>query len=392
MLEKSLGGNYPQYSPVSKVEGYLIILGVVLSPLWFITPLGVNLTPTDFLVALGGCLYVLRTREYPLLPSKLANLGFILFIFSATISLINTPDSAVVTSVLGIGQYVIIFFIIIPFVYVTARNSTLRYAMLTGVSLVLFGLILATTHAWLTGTDAQRIYLWYGGNQQVFWLVACGGLAGIVISVTSTYSVVTRFMGFSSFVLSLVLVTRTNMITSMLLLFSGFWLLLVFTSLRFRSNTPYRLVIGSSLVSAVLGSIAVVQYWGTLWDLGNIGSRVEQYTAAIHLSSQYFPLGAGLQSESVLLVSMVSGSTSIHNLYFSFLLEVGILGISAFIIYILAWVRSVLLPVFKSDLKPDIYWFPIIVFFGLMLISFVYYPPVRRFWWVLFAISWTVTE
>ncbi len=381
-----------QRPPVSALEGYLITIGVIVSPLWFITPIGVNLTPTDFLVALGGCMYILRTQEYPLLPSKLVNMGFLLFIFISVINLTNTPESAIISSTLGIGQYIIIFFIIIPFVYAASKNAKLRYSMLVGIFLVLVGLILATTLTWIAGTNINRIYLWYGGNQQVFWLVASGGLVGIGIFATNNYSWPIRLGGLFIFVLAAFLVTRTTMITSMLLLFSGSWLLLVASSIKSESKLYYKLVISGSIVAGVVGLVGSIHYWSTLLNLGNIESRFLQYTAAVDLTRQYFPLGSGLQSGEFLLESKVpsSTSTSIHSLYFSFLLELGIIGIVAFLMYILAWVRFVLIPLLRVAKLPAIYLAPTMIFFGLMIISFVYYPPVRRFWWVLFAISWAI--
>ncbi|MFP9193645.1 O-antigen ligase family protein [Natrialbaceae archaeon A-CW1-1] len=375
---------------LSRLESWLVIVGVTLSPLWFITPFKINIIPTDILLIIVAIIYVCRSGNYPLLSSKWVNIGFLIFLFSASISTIFSPVP--IRSLFGIFQYMIIFFIVIPFVYLAATNRRSQYYMILGLFGTLGMLLVITVVESLEVNQLRNINLWYSNKNQLYWLIASIGILCMYLAASEEYSPITRIMALSIVPITVLFVVFSYTFSGIILLSVSIWfLLLLLVVWKYGRGILLAIYLGLSIIAGLISSYIIYLIWDVIWVQGNIESRQLQYGAAVQATNIYPPFGYGLQSENIVIegIMPIGPATTIHNLWLSFLVEVGIVGVIGFMIAMVAWFREVIVTNIQNISRiPFIYLASSAIFLGMLTFTLFHYPQVRRFWWIMFAISW----
>lgn len=382
--------------PLRRYELALIGIGIVLAPLWFLHLPGLNLTITDILFMIAGGSFVFRTRSIPLIPSWATIAGILLFILAGVITIPRSPIP--VQSTLDVIQYALIFFLIVPMTYKVGRKVSRRQWLYHRLWLVILGVLVATILVIQNASDMSQVSLWYGNQNQLHWVLASGAIIGAAIATDSTYQTRTRIMTALSVIPVTYIIVGSYTISAVLLLMTGIWVLGL-RLVRWARTDRYQHTLMQAYLLVTIAVIGVgiagaVIYWDVLWVEGNIGYRLAQYQAALIVAYQTLPLGAGFQSAEVLLMPYLpeGSATSVHNIILSHLIEVGIPGTVGFLIYMGAWFRDVSWPAVSSymmETRADIA--PTAIFIGIIPLMLFQPAPVYRFFWITFALGWSIS-
>jgi O-antigen ligase len=137
----------------------------------------------------------------------------------------------------------------------------------------------------------------------------------------------------------------------------------------------------ATVLTGITGLGVIVRYWEIFYIQASLYARIPQYTTAIHLGIQYFPLGMGIDAYY----------PTVHNFFLDYLVEVGIVGAGAFLALVIVWCRDVLLRSLCDPSRIDPFECAFIAIFGTYVLVMLFQPvPVRRFWWILFGASWAI--
>lgn len=385
-------GSLPHVPRTNRLESIAVIIAIALSPLWFILPFGVNLSVFDIVFIIAFLSYVIRTSSILLPPSRLLALGIVFFLIAGAFGTAISPFPA--SAVLDYLQYHLIFIIVIPITYIATRDwknwwySALGLYTFLNCITVITVIVGLTTH-----TPIGKISLLYNNQNQLFWLIASSALLNYCIIWEKFLDWRWRLVSTIFTLGASILVLLSLSITSILMLCSGGWLITIWNLMKLRQLRK-KLLIGFSIANIIIlfiGSSLVLTHWETVRGAGSVPKRIAMYSLAYEQAIQVFPLGAGFGSSQILLNSLPEDvARSIHNWFLAYLLELGIFGVVGFTLILSSWFHGVFvrsISVYRENLS-SLSFSPIPIF-GAYIIVMSFQPvPVRRFWWVLFALSW----
>ena len=366
----------------TRIEAGSIVVAALLSPLWFFTIGGINLNPADFIFLFVTISFILRTGHFPYSMSRKTGIAIFVFLTFVGFSLLWSPNK--LSGIVSFTQYLFIFLAVVPVVTYSLRDQSVRWQVFMAIwaattVLTIFGLF---TFVFGDISRLRDITLWYGNQNQFYWLVASAFLCTIALVLEDSLPVGMQIGSVLLAVIEAYLIIEALTLSAILMLGAGVWLFtarLVQSHFK-RGRAAFAIV---TLLAGVVGFAVIIRYWDFIYLQGSLGARTRQYTAAIHLGIQYFPLGVGIDGYS----------SSVHNAYLDYLVEVGIVGAGAFLVLVLVWCRDVLLRSLyhPTRLKPFEYAF--VVVFATYLLVILFQPvPVRRFWWILFGASWAIVQ
>jgi O-antigen ligase len=224
--------------------------------------------------------------------------------------------------------------------------------------------------------------LWYGNQNQFFWLVATALLCSIALALEESIPLGIRVVSVVLAAAEAVLIVSGMTLSAIMMAAVGVWLFGAW--LAQRRAMRVRVAFAAATVSAgIVALVAIVRYWHVIYIQGSLYVRIPQYTAAIRVGIQHFPLGMGIDAYP----------PSVHNFVLNYFVEIGIVGTAAFLALVLIWCRDVALRSLRYPFQIRPFEFAFIAIFGTYLLVISLQPiPVQRFWWVLFGASWAVAQ
>jgi hypothetical protein len=256
------------------------------------------------------------------------------------------------------------------------------------VFLLIWGATTALTllgiYTYVSG-DVQRfrdIMLWYSNQNQFFWLVASAFLCNIALALEESIPLGIRFVPVVLAAAEAVLIVRGMTLSAIMMVAGGVWLFGAW--LTQRHSKRVRVIFATATVSAgIVALVATVRYWDVIYIQGSLYARIPQYTTAIRIGVQHFPLGMGIDAYP----------PSVHNFVLNYFVEIGIVGAAAFLALVLIWCRDVALRSLRYPFQIQPFEFAFVAIFSTYLLVICFQPiPVQRFWWVLFGASWAVAQ
>jgi hypothetical protein len=378
--------------PIDSLVQLLVLVGIFLTPFWFITLFGVNLGPADLLMIICGCILVIKYRYYTLFPSKLAGFGIYLFLFSISISTIVNPSMG---SFLQYIQYMFIFLIFFPVVYRFSINDSKRAKAIliltwtTGLISIIAVLNIAPEliRSVLEGeyfqpNTVKHLELWYGNWNQLYWVIACGSLLNLGAMFDRDYPVPVRLAGGLISILGMCITIYSSVYSAVLLLSAGVWIFTLYKIIRMGNVYLLFAFMTASGVIATVGGIYLWQNWEYVYSVGNLDARLSQYSQALDIGLANQPFGVGLENPG----HDIGG---VHNFAFSLWVEAGILALIGYVVFLVDTIRTSIVAIFQNDLKQsEISVYSII--FGFLILILVQPEPVRRFWYVIIAFGYAI--
>jgi len=376
-------GNSEEIPPLGRL---LVAAGAALSPLWFLTVLGVNIIPSDLILVAVFVFVSISTARFVAPPDKLTFSSVLVFLGAAALSL--TFPSRPVSGVFNFVQWMLIFVVIVPICIHVFKRDRDRYLTIIGTWAVLNGLTLAALLKSFSGVQLDTITLLYSNQNQMYWLIASGAILNMSLLLERESSRPIRLIAGLFFLPSVYLTVGGFTLSAILLLGVGTWLI-VFRIVALRSQLLFRLYgLTTTIVGVVSGGV-IVRNWEWIYLQASLESRFAQYRAAIRYGTLNQPFGVGIESSGAVLKEVLT-VTSIHNYFLAFYIEIGIFGSLAFTALLLQWVRSVLFTSLLDEEVPLSDIGVIVIFFGSIMIMLFQPVPVRRFWWIVYALSWGV--
>jgi hypothetical protein len=207
-------------------------------------------------------------------------------------------------------------------------------------------------------------------------------LCSIAISLEDSLRIDIRIGAALLAVLKAGLIVRGMTLSAILMFGAGAWMFAAWT-VQQRSRRFKTAFVAATTLAGVTGLSVIVKYWDYVYLQGSLHVRIPQYTRALHIGIEHFPLGRGIDGYG----------PSVHNFLFDYFVEIGIIGAGAFFALISIWIRNVWLRALRYPSRLNPFEFAFIVIFGAYVIVIFFQPvPVRRFWWVIFAASWAVIQ
>ncbi|WP_017342220.1 O-antigen ligase [Halorubrum sp. T3] len=365
-----------------KIETVGIVIGALLSPFWFFTIGGVNLNPVDFVLIFVLAWFVLRTGLLPYSLSRQSGIAIVIFLGIVGLSILWSPNKP--SGLLSFAQYLFIFVGVVPIVSYSLRDRSMRWRVFLVIWGVTTVLTLLGIYTYVSG-DAQRfrdIMLWYNNQNQFFWLVATAFLCSIALALEESIPLGIRFVSVVLAAAEAVLIVRGMTLSAIMMVAGGVWLFGAWLAQRHAKWV--RVAFATATVSAgILALVAIVRYWDVIYIQGSLYARIPQYTTAIRVGVQHFPLGMGIDAYP----------PSVHNFVLNYFVEVGIIGAAAFLALVLIWCRDVALRSLRYPFQVQPFEFAFVAIFGTYLLVICFQPiPVQRFWWLLFGASWAVAQ
>lgn len=380
----------PGYS-LTNYERVAAVFAVTTAPFWFVQPLGFHFTPSDFTFALLAVSVGLRNRIYPFPENRYYQLGSILFIGMSGISLLYT--TLPLEGIQFFFQYFFIFFIVIPFgIYVFNDRTVRRYSLygifssLNFISLYAF-YISVTTHI-----NKINLTLWYGNQNQLYWLTASAVLINACLLLSGDIRRKWKVVLLPLLAPALHVTITGLTVTAIVTVAVGLWLIVGYWAYVERGERTRHLYVFTTLVAAAAGILGIVAFWDRIYVLGSLEIRIPHYLSAIERSVEQFPLGGGLGS-SYDLLGHRTRLRSVHNFVLAYLLELGPIGVIGFTLVLLSWVLVTLVGVVRRQYKTEILYFGPTAVFAAYAVVLLFQPvPLRRYWWIMFSLSYAAVE
>lgn len=369
-------------SDLTKVEEAGVVLGALLSPLWFFTTLGVNLNPVDYVLLFVLASFVLRTGLLPYSVSRHSLLSILVFLIIVGLSVIWSSNK--LGGVLSFAQYLLIFVGVVPIVSHALRDRSVRWRVFLAIWGATTALTLLGIYTYVSG-DAERfqdITLWYSNQNQFFWLVASAFLCTVGLALEESMPFGARLVLLPLAIIEVALIVGGMALSAIMMLGSGMWLFAARLAQRHSGRARVAFITGT-VVAGVVAFAAIIRYWEVIYVQGSLYVRVPQYTTAIQMGVEYFPLGMGIDAYY----------PSVHNFVLNYFVEVGVVGAAAFSAIVLLWCRDVALRSLRHPFQVQPFEFALITVFATYVLVILFQPiPVQRFWWVLFGASWAVAR
>jgi hypothetical protein len=367
----------PSRSP-DKIEAAGVIIAALLSPLWFFNLLGLNISIADVILLLVWVLFVFRTEMFVYYLTRKARAAVFVFLTVVTLSIVwstNRPET-----LLDISQYLFIFLVVVPIYSYFSRDEHVRWWTFVAVWVTTNSLALLAI--WYGVIDDAyhllSVSLWYGNRNQLFWLVAVGTVCNMGIALETEFASRLRAGVAALAVIEAGLIVAAQVFSAVLIVVAGVW---VFTMRLARQRSePFGNAFAASTVLAVSILFAVTATYPDSVS-SSLQPRITLYATAFAQILQYFPLGMGIGANP----------TSSHNVVLAYASEVGIVGATAFLVLVGVWCRHVLIETLVRRPQVNAFEHAIIAIFAGYLLVLVFQPePVRRFWWILFGVSWGI--
>lgn len=372
----------------------LAVAAVTFSPLWFIQVPGVNVGPVDFLLVAAGAVYVLDGRKWPLFPSRETAIGVLVFLTGIGISVGVSPVP--VESLLDFFQYLLIFVVAVPVVVATLRDPRWRVVAILSLWVVLNGI---TTVAFWEGLSVplnrmNYLKLWYGNQNNLYWVVSAASIFNLSMILEARTPGWIRGVSAGFLAPAVYLVAVGVSFSAWLMALTATWIATVIYIRKRHAEHADALLAVLLCVTVVFGVLSLVlvrRYWEFFYVVGNLGKRAFMYQEALRVGIQHLPFGTGLDSAEVVMDHFPDDiARSIHNFALSYFLEAGVLGVTGILVVFGYWLRDVLVTN-VSDVA-DVRFLelaPMLGFAGYLVVIQFQNVPVHRFWWILFALSWT---
>jgi hypothetical protein len=319
------------------------------------------------------------------------------FLLAAALSL--SVSEVPVGGLLNYLQWIFIFIVVVPFGVIVSQKKHVRWCIFVGILLVINFLTILSVWKYITvAHQLRQITLWYGNQNQLYWLVSVGCVFNLMLFLESRSANITRSFAIIFTVIQLFLIIGGLTLSAWLMLAFSIYVGIIYFLHKNSLTRFIRLYLFATVVFALAGLILVIINWEFIHTQGSLDARIPQYALALKIGLERFPLGIGLESSEIILnaritqfapeaQSLVIGS--VHNFFFAFFLEVGIFGAVAFTIVYIDWMRGALQAIYYHSKKFDFADVAFVISFsGYILITLVQPVPVRRFWWILFACSW----
>jgi len=169
--------------------------------------------------------------------------------------------------------------------------------------------------------------------------------------------------------------------SAMLLVVVGIWLFCAYIAVQRSATHLFGLLTAAGAGIATMGVVVAAPVLSTAF-----ADRILMYQAALAAISRSPVIGYGIGSSVVILDSLPEGiPRSIHNFLLHYWLEMGLAGVTAFLAILVTWWRQAALPSLNVSPRAVI---PAAVFLGYLAVAFFQPPPVRRIWWLFFAMSY----
>lgn len=376
-------------SEVATHEVVLALVGCLFLPLYFIHLPGISLGPGDLLIAGAGLSYVLRTGRYSIGPDKLTAIGVFGFLFMALVSVAWTPLPA--EGLLDSFQLVLIFIVVVPSLILTFRTPQHRWYLFVLLTTMLSLLIIASAVEILLTSPVIGKYEFYGfGKQNTFhWTVMIGTiLLGFLTLQPGVHPTVRTLAGVIGVVGAGIVIAGLTLSAVIGLLVAA-WIVTYIVIQRADSPRLGALFWAGTIIAGGLGLAVVLLNWETVYQEGALYSRIPMYREAAFEGAEAFPLGHGIGSSPVALDDLPQQiPRSTHNFFLHYWLEIGV-GAFGFLLILYAWVRQVALRLIRQTVSSNPYEIAFcVVFVSYLTIAIFQPPPVRRVWWMFFAVSW----
>jgi len=376
---------------LSRPEVFGLVIAALLSPLWFVNIGGVNLGPADLAFLAVFVSFVVRTGTMPFAPSRKTAVATLTFLAVAGLSVTWAPLPT--ESLLNYLQYVFIFVGVVPIVSHALQDRTTRWQVFLAIWTATNAIAVLAAIAYVTGDTSQlrNVSLWYGNQNQLYWVVAGAWVCNVAILLESSTSRGLRLGAGLLAVLEAWLVVNGRTLSAILVLILGAWSFGAWLSVSRsrRATTAFSI---ATLAALAVGTAVVVQYWPTVYVEGSLDVRIPQYTTALRTGLEHFPLGTGLESSEVVLASHPF-SPSVHNFFLAYFLELGIVGAVSFGALLLVWVREVLVASLQYPRRLSSFEYAFVVIFFTYVFVITFQPvPVRRYWWLFFGASWGIAQ
>lgn len=375
-------------SELSFAERTAIVIAAALSPLFFFQPLGVHFGIAEALLAIAFLSYIVRTRTVPLLPAGMARTGAVVFLAAGAVSLLITPLP--LTGSQFLLQYAFIFLVVVPIGILAFRDGPTRWYGILALSVTLNLLaLLAFLTALTTSVQHQNITLWYGNQNQLYWFVASATLINLCLFAEAA-TPRGRAAALSLAVIGTYMTVTGLTLTAIIMLAGGVWILVGLFVVRGNVEpVSPRHYSAATALTAAAGVVFVYAAWEWVYWMGSLDTRGEQYSAALNEALVHLPFGAGLGSSYLLLEGVAGGRPSVHNAVLAYLLEIGVFGAAGFVLVLVAWARDAFANMVRNvDALTPLEFAPACIF-GTYVVVMMFQPvPLRRYWWILFALAY----
>lgn len=378
-------------SEVATHEVVIALVGCLFLPLYFIHLPGINLGPGDILIAIAGVSYLLRTGQYPISPGKLTLAGVMIFLFMSLLSVSWTPLP--VAGLLDSFQLVLILVVVVPSLFLVFSTRRRRWMLFVALTTILSLLIVASTVEILVTAPNIKKYAFSGfGKQNTFhWTILIGTLLLGFLTLERSLLREVRVVAGGLSLLGAGIIVAGLTLSAIIGLAVGAWLLIHTAINRRSTRLPLVLFWALTLAAAALGATVIAFNWEIVYQEGALYSRIPMYREAALEGVSRFPLGHGIGSSPIALDGLPEHiPRSTHNFFLHYLIEIGV-GAFGFLLILFAWARNVAYQQFRGAIATRPFEFAFTaVFLAYVAIAFFQPPPVRRVWWMFFAVSWAV--
>ena len=372
-------------TPLSKLERRLFLLAAGLSPLYFVQLAGKAVAPWDFLFPVVTVLYLLRTRSVPVGPTARYTLGVLSFLAAIVISTMNSPFPIV--SFFDSGQYLLILLFVVPATLAAAEDRQTRWKTLLAVTLSTNLLAVSTELlAFNTGTFSIAFPFW---NVNIPYRIAS---AAVLLNIGLAVSPRLEFRG-RAVAAALAAVHAYTVFLGPSL---GGPIFLVCGGVLFawwgarRHGIPTGVLVTASTAVSVFAGLVALANLEMVYQLGVFNLRLPMYREAVVEGLRVFPWGGGMSSADLYLADLSPRiSREVHNPFLSWWLEFGLLGIVGGVLLFVDWPFAAGRVLRTHHDISGWELAPAAAFFGYFVQQQFQPAPVVRFYWILFAVSWS---
>lgn len=374
----------------TRIEFLFATLACLLFPFWFITLGNINIGPGDVLIGVAGVSYFFRNKRFPFGPDALSATGLVVFLGLAGGSILWTS-----LPLEGLKQYLqllLIFMVVVPSLFVVYVRPDRRWKLAV-ILCLLFVLVTGSTILDILLTSPQLTkygFIW--GQQNTYsWALTAGVILTGFIAIENSLPPILRCIFAITAVMAAILAILSVTLSSFIGLGFGGWIFGYSILNRYGSRRTIHRYVAISILGALVAGGLVVTNWSTIYNEGALYSRIPMYVEAAEQGLARFPLGHGLGSSPTALADLPAHiPRSTHNFVLHYWLTTGI-GVFGFLVVLAGWGVKVLIPAFAANTTwhPYEQAFPT-VFAAYLAIAFFQPPPIRRFWWVFFGVSWAI--
>lgn len=376
---------------LSPSEFVLVFIGCLCFPFWFVHLPGLNIGPGDIAVILAGVSYVYRTGTWPLFADRTIAWATFLFLSIAGLSMVWTPLPG--EGVRQFLQYGLIFGVIVPMLVTAFRSREKRWTLVMALWLIL-GTVTAAgaLDILLTSPVLDRYSFVYGSQNTYYWIVASGVIVSLFFALDLKSNSLLRFLVVGVAGLGIVMVVLGLTLTAILAMVAGIWIFALHLANRSSRKGLLQAFVFLTLFVGVVAVGGIATYWEFVYRQGALYSRIPMYTEAFTVGLYAFPFGTGIGSSKIAMNGLPSHIPRVtHNFVLHYWVTVGVVGVFAFVVLITRWIRLTALDVLCRPCRWSHFEVGLVaVFVTYIFVAFFQPPPVRRFWWMFYALGLSI--